>query len=178
MAAKKKAKKPATRSRAKPLKAGPTRDPKEGDRAPDFTLPTDGTGTVSLAALRGQPVVVYFYPRDDTPGCTTEACGFNEALPDFARVNAAIIGISKDSEASHARFRDKYGLKFRLASDVDTKVAKAYRVWIEKSLYGRKYMGMDRATFLINRDGRIARVWRGVKVPGHVEEVLAAVKDL
>lgn len=150
----------------------------QGDKAPDFTLPTDGSGTVSLSALKGRPVVVYFYPRDDTPGCTKEACGFNDALPDFARVKAQIIGISKDSEASHARFRAKYGLKFHLAADSDIKVAQKYGVWIEKSLYGRKYMGMDRATFLIDRDGRIARVWRGVKVPGHVEEVLAAAKTL
>jgi peroxiredoxin Q/BCP len=170
MAAKKKAKTSA--------KTPPKKGLKEGDKAPDFTLPTDGTGTVSLAALKGRPVVVYFYPRDDTPGCTKEACGFNDALPDFSRLNAEIIGISKDSETSHARFRGKYGLKFRLAADTDTKVAKAYGVWIEKSLYGRKYMGMDRATFLIGGDGRIARVWRGVKVPGHVEEVLAAAKSL
>lgn len=174
MAAKKNAKKPAKSSAKAPAK----RSPKEGDKAPDFTLPTDGTGTVSLAALKGRPVVVYFYPRDDTPGCTKEACGFNDALPDFSRLNAEIVGISKDSEASHARFRGKYALKFRLAADTDTKVAKAFGVWIEKSLYGRKYMGMDRATFLIGSDGRIARVWRGVRVPGHVEEVLAAAKSL
>lgn len=168
-------KRPAASRSAKPR---PAKGPKEGDQAPDFTLPTDGTGTVSLAALKGRPVVVYFYPRDDTPGCTKEACGFNDALPDFGRVKAEIIGISKDSEASHARFRAKYGLGFRLAADTDTKVAKAYGVWIEKSLYGRKYMGMDRATFLVDRAGRIARVWRGVKVPGHVEEVLAAARTL
>jgi peroxiredoxin Q/BCP len=174
MAAKKKAKKPAKSAAKAPAKKGL----KEGDKAPDFTLPTDGTGTVSLASLGGRPVVLYFYPRDDTPGCTKEACGFNDALPDFSRIDAEIVGISKDSEASHARFRGKYGLKFRLAADTETKVAKAYGVWIEKSLYGRKYMGMDRATFLIGGDGRIARVWRGVKVPGHVAEVLAAAKSL
>lgn len=177
MTAKKKTK-PAAKKPAKVAPQRAAKGPTEGDRAPDFTLPTDGTGSVSLSALRGQPVVVYFYPRDDTPGCTKEACGFNDALPDFARVNAQIIGVSKDSEASHARFRAKYGLKFHLAADADTKVAQKYGVWIEKSLYGRKYMGMDRATFLIDRNGRIARVWRGVKVPGHVEEVLAAAKSL
>lgn len=175
----KKAAKPAPRKKpAAAASKSTVKGPKVGDKAPDFTLPTDGTGTVSLSALKGQPVVVYFYPRDDTPGCTKEACGFNDALPDFSRVKAQIIGISKDSEASHARFRQKYGLKFHLASDPETKVAKAYGVWIEKSLYGRKYMGMDRATFLIDRDGRIAQVWRSVKVPGHVEAVLAAVKAL
>jgi len=151
---------------------------KTGDKAPEFTLPTDGTGMVSLSDLRGKTVVLYFYPRDDTPGCTTEACGFNDNLPDFSRINAEIIGISKDSEASHAKFRGKYGLKFRLAADTDTEVAKSYGVWIEKSLYGRKYMGMDRATFLIDKDGVVRGVWRSVKVPGHVDAVLAAAKAL
>ncbi len=179
-AAKKTTKKAAAKKAAKPAmaKAGRTGGLKIGDRAPDFTLPTDGTGTISLSALHGKPVVVYFYPRDDTPGCTMEACGFNDNLPDFSRLNAEIIGISKDSEASHARFRAKYGLRFHLAADTETKVAKAYRVWIEKSLYGRKYMGMDRATFLIDKDGVIRGVWHGVKVAGHVDEVLKAVQAL
>jgi len=191
MAAKKKAKKgkktakksPAKRKGAPPKKpiarkAAPVKGPKIGDKAPDFTLPTDGTGQVTLSALRGKPVVLYFYPRDDTPGCTMEACGFNDNLPDFSRVNAEIVGISKDSESSHARFRGKYGLKFRLAADTDTKVAQAYGVWIEKSLYGRKYMGMDRATFLIDKNGIVRGVWHGVKVPGHVEAVLTAAAAL
>ena len=172
-------KKAATRKPAaakKPAAAMP--GPKVGAAAPDFTLPTDGTGTITLSALRGKPVVLYFYPRDDTPGCTMEACGFNDALPDFSRLDATIIGISKDSEASHARFRDKYGLKFKLAADTETKVAKRYGVWIEKSLYGRKYMGMDRATYLIDKDGIIRGVWRSVKVAGHVDAVLSAAKDL
>jgi thioredoxin-dependent peroxiredoxin len=160
----------------KPAKAAAGLQP--GSKAPDFDLPTDGSGRVSLKALRGKAVVIYFYPRDDTPGCTKEACGFNEALLDFSKLNAMIVGISKDKEASHARFRDKYGLKFKLAADIDTKTAQAYGVWIEKSLYGRKYMGMDRATFLIDKTGVVRRVWRSVKVPGHVEAVLAAAKDL
>jgi len=175
MAAKKakKPSKPAAKATSKAVKG-----PKEGSKAPEFDLPTDGTGRVSLKALRGKPLVVYFYPRDDTPGCTKEACGFNDALPDFSRVKAEIIGVSKDKEASHAKFRGKYGLKFQLAADTELKMAKAYGVWIEKSLYGRKYMGMDRATFLIDKDGVIRRVWRGVKVPGHVDEVLEAAKAL
>ena len=169
-----KAKKPAAKKAAPKV----TKGPKEGSKAPDFDLPTDGTGPVSLKALRGKPVVVYFYPRDDTPGCTKEACGFNDALPDFSKVKAEIVGVSKDKEASHAKFRGKYGLKFQLAADTELKAAKAYGVWIEKSLYGRKYMGMDRATFLIDKDGVIRRVWRGVKVPGHVDEVLEATRSL
>ncbi|MBM3536268.1 MAG: peroxiredoxin [Alphaproteobacteria bacterium] len=176
MAAKKarKSSKPA----AKKAAPRPVKGPREGSAAPDFDLPTDGTGRISLKALRGSLVVVYFYPRDDTPGCTKEACGFNDALPDFSKLKAEIVGVSKDKEASHARFRGKYGLKFQLAADTELKAAKAYGVWIEKSLYGRKYMGMDRATFLIDKDGVIRRVWRGVKVPGHVDEVLAAAQSL
>ncbi len=175
------AKKKATRKPARPA-AGATpraaKEPREGDKAPDFDLPTDGTGRVALKDLRGKAAIVYFYPRDDTPGCTKEACGFNDALPDFAKAKAEIVGISKDKETSHARFRDKYGLKFRLGADIDTRTAQAYGVWIEKSLYGRKYMGMDRATFLIDKNGIVRRVWRSVKVPGHVDEVLAAAREL
>ncbi len=189
MAAKKKtkakAKKPAAKKPAKApaKKAVAAKGPKAGglkvgDRAPDFTLPTDGSGTITLSALRGRTVILYFYPRDDTPGCTMEACGFNDSLPDFSRAKAEIIGISKDTEASHARFRGKYGLKFKLAADTETKVAHAYGVWIKKSLYGREYMGMDRATFLIDRTGVIRQIWRSVKVAGHVEAVLAAAAAL
>ncbi len=159
-------------------KTAPVKGPKVGDKAPDFTLPTDGTGQVTLSALRGKPVVLYFYPRDDTPGCTMEACGFNDNLPNFSGLDAEIIGVSKDNEASHARFRAKFGLKFHLAADTETKVAKAYGVWVEKSLYGRKYMGMDRATYLIDKDGIVRGVWRSVKVPGHVDAVLKAVQGL
>ncbi|HEX6978530.1 MAG TPA: peroxiredoxin [Alphaproteobacteria bacterium] len=152
--------------------------PGVGDPAPDFTLPADGGATVRLSELRGRNVVLYFYPKDDTPGCTKEACGFNDMLPDFARLDAEVIGISRDNPASHDRFKQKYGLKFRLASDSETKVAQAYGTWIEKSNYGRTYMGMDRATFLIDRNGVIRGVWRRVKVPGHVEKVLEAAKAL
>ena len=168
----------AAPAKAAPVKSVPAGGVQVGDTAPDFTLPTDGTGSISLSALRGKSVVLYFYPRDDTPGCTMEACGFNDNLPNFSGVNAEIIGISKDNETSHAKFRDKYGLKFKLAADVDTKVAKDYGVWVEKSLYGRKYMGMDRATFLIDKDGIVRGVWRSVKVPGHVDALLKAAQGL
>lgn len=176
-AQRRKAARPAAAKKA-PSKTAPVKGPKVGDRAPDFTLPTDGTGTLTLSALRGRPVVLYFYPRDDTPGCTMEACGFNDNLPNFSGIKAEIVGISKDSEASHAKFRQKYGLKFRLAADTETKVAKAYGVWVEKSLYGRKYMGMDRATYLIDKNGIVRGVWRSVKVPGHVDAVLKATQEL
>ena len=149
-----------------------------GDKAPDFTLPTDGNGTVSLKALKGKPVILYFYPKDDTSGCTKEACGFRDALPDFSKTGAAVIGVSKDSVASHDKFKKKYKLPFTLASDEDVAVAKRYGVWVEKSMYGRKYMGMDRSTFLIDGKGVIRGLWRKVKVPGHVEEVLASLKEL
>jgi len=149
-----------------------------GAPAPDFTLPTDGGGTVTLSALRGRNVIVYFYPKDDTSGCTKEACGFGEALPDFTGADAVIIGISKDSVASHDRFKAKYALPFTLASDQDSDVTERFGAWVEKSMYGRKYMGIDRSTFLIDKDGVVRAVWRKVKVPGHVEAVLKAVKAL
>ena len=149
-----------------------------GDKAPDFTMPADGGGTVSLAALKGRPVVLYFYPRDDTPGCTTEACGFRDAMPDFAKVDAAIVGVSRDSVARHDKFKAKYGLPFTLGADVDGTVTEAYGVWVEKSMYGIKRMGIERATFLIDRDGVIRGIWRKVKVKGHVDEVAAAVAAL
>ena len=149
-----------------------------GDKAPDFTLSTDGNGKVTLSKLRGQKVVLYFYPKDDTTGCTAEACGFRDSFPKFGRIEAAVIGISKDSVASHDKFKKKYELPFMLGSDSDGKVCEAYGVWVEKSMYGRKYMGIERATFLIDEKGVIRHIWRKVKVPGHVEEVLAAVKAL
>ncbi|MGE5767022.1 MAG: thioredoxin-dependent thiol peroxidase, partial [Bacteroidota bacterium] len=149
-----------------------------GKKAPDFTLPTDGGGRVALKDLRGSKVVLYFYPKDDTPGCTTEACGFRDAFPDFAKVDAAIIGISKDSVARHDKFKAKYKLNFPLVSDEDGKICEKYGTWIEKSLYGRKYMGIDRATFLIDKDGVVAKVWHKVKVNGHVDEVAEALKAL
>jgi peroxiredoxin Q/BCP len=149
-----------------------------GDKAPDFTLPTDGDGKVSLRELKGKTVILYFYPKDDTSGCTAEACGFRDALPNFGKTGATVIGLSKDSPASHDKFKKKYKLPFTLASDEDTAVAKKYGVWVEKSMYGRKYMGMDRSTFLIDGKGVIRGLWRKVKVPGHVDEVLKAVKTL
>lgn len=157
-------------------KAGPK--PHVGDRAPAFTLPTDGDGKVQLSKLKGKKVVVYFYPKDDTPGCTKEANGFQEKLKDFAKLDAEIIGISKDPPAKHDKFKDKYGLTFTLASDEDGKIVEKYGSWVEKNMYGRKYMGIDRSTFLIDETGKVQGVWRKVKVPGHVDEVLAAAKEL
>ncbi len=149
-----------------------------GDQAPDFTLPTDGKGKVTLSGLRGQPVILYFYPKDDTPGCTTEACGFRDALPDFTGAGATVIVISKDTAAKHDKFKAKHGLTFTLASDEDGKVVEAYDAWVEKSLYGKKYMGIDRCTFLIDKDGVIRGIWHKVKVGGHVEAVLKAAQAL
>ncbi len=149
-----------------------------GQQAPDFSMPTDGGGQVSLKELRGKPVVLYFYPKDDTPGCTKEACGFNEALPDFSGLDATVIGVSRDPVAKHDKFKAKYGLSFPLASDEDGKASEAYGTWVEKSMYGKQYMGMERATFLIDREGVVRGVWRKVKVPGHVEQVLEAAKGL
>ena len=151
---------------------------KPGDKAPDFTLPTDGNGKVSLSKLKGRSVILYFYPKDDTSGCTAEACGFRDSFPRFVKTDAAVIGVSRDSVASHDRFKKKHGLPFALASDEDGKVCEAYGTWVEKSMYGRKYMGIERATFLIDGKGVIRNVWRKVKVPGHVEEVLGAAKAI
>ena len=149
-----------------------------GKPAPKFEMPADGGGRVSLAALKGKRVVLYFYPKDDTPGCTKEACGFRDSLPDFGKVKATVIGVSRDSVAAHDKFKAKYKLPFTLASDADGKVSAAYGTWVEKSMYGRKYMGMERATVLIDEKGVVRGLWRKVKVPGHVEEVLEAVKKL
>ena len=151
---------------------------KPGDKAPDFTLPTDGNGKVSLSKLKGRSVILYFYPKDDTSGCTAEACGFRNSFPRFVKTDAAVIGVSRDSVASHDRFKRKHGLPFALASDEDGKVCEAYGTWVEKNMYGRKYMGIERATFLIDGKGVIRNVWRKVKVPGHVEEVLGAAKAI
>ena len=147
----------------------------EGDPAPDFDLETD-TGRVRLADLKGRMVVLYFYPKDDTPGCTKEAVGFSERKAEFDALGAVVVGVSKDSARSHGRFREKYGLDLVLASSPDNDMLERYGVWIEKSMYGRSYMGIDRATFLIDRDGRVRRTWRKVKVPGHVDAVLEAVR--
>jgi len=149
-----------------------------GDLAPDFTLPRDGGGSVSLHDFKGKAVVLYFYPKDDTPGCTKEAIAFSEEAEAFAKAGAVIIGVSKDSVAKHDRFRDKHGLKVILAADEDGRVCEAYGVWVEKSLYGRKYMGIERATFLIDKTGRLAKIWRQVKVPGHAEAVYESLDTI
>jgi peroxiredoxin Q/BCP len=149
-----------------------------GDAAPNFQAPADGGATLGLADFKGKALVLYFYPKDDTSGCTTEAKGFTEAAADFAAAGAAVVGVSKDSVASHEKFKAKYDLGFPLISDEAGSIVEAYGVWVEKSMYGRKYMGIDRSTFLIDATGKIARIWRKVKVPGHVAEVLAAAKAL
>jgi peroxiredoxin Q/BCP len=153
-------------------------DLKAGDKAPDFDLPSDGGGRVSLSTLKGQTVVLYFYPKDDTSGCTSEAQGFTAAAADFKKAGATVIGVSKDSVKSHDKFKAKYDLDLTLASDESGEMVERYGVWVEKSMYGRKYMGIDRSTFLIGADGVIREVWRKVKVPGHVEAVLKAAKSL
>ena len=150
----------------------------DGDKAPDFELPTDSGGSLALSKLEGKAVVLYFYPKDDTSGCTAEAKDFSRLAPDFRKAGVEVIGVSPDSVESHAKFRKKYDLAIKLAADADKAVANAYGVWVEKSMYGRKYMGVERSTFLIDKAGRIARSWRKVKVPGHAEEVLAAAKAL
>jgi thioredoxin-dependent peroxiredoxin len=149
-----------------------------GDRAPPFRLATDQGDEISSAALKGQPYVLYFYPKDDTPGCTKEAIAFSENANKFKALGLAIVGVSKDSAQSHEKFRRKYGLKVRLGSDPEKKMAGDYGVWVEKKLYGRTYMGMDRATFLIDDKGVIRQIWRKVKVPGHAEAVLESAKAL
>lgn len=149
-----------------------------GKTAPDFTLPRDGGGQVTLSALRPMAVVLYFYPRDDTSGCTREATEFTAKADAFAAAGAVIVGISKDSVASHDKFVKKHGLGVVLASDEDGDVCERYGVWVEKSMYGKKYMGVERTTFLIDGAGMVRQVWRKVKVAGHVDEVLAAVTAL
>ncbi len=148
-----------------------------GDAAPAFDLATDD-GSIGLADLKGRKVVLYFYPKDDTSGCTKEAIDFTGLAGEFAAADTVVIGVSKDSVASHAKFRSKYELGVKLASDPDGAVVERYGSWVEKSMYGRKYMGIDRSTFLIDRDGRIAQIWRKVKVPGHAAEVLKAAQAL
>ena len=150
----------------------------DGDIAPDFELPTDGGGQAHLKDLKGKPVVIYFYPKDDTSGCTAEAIAFNGLRAKFAAAGAAVIGVSPDSAASHDKFKRKHDLEIALAADPERSAIEAYGVWKEKSMYGRKYFGVERSTFLIDREGRIAKVWRKVKVPGHADEVLEATKAL
>jgi len=147
----------------------------EGDRAPEFSLPSDEGGEVTLSNLRGRKVVVYFYPKDDTSGCTTEACEFRDVLPDFEAEDAVVLGISPDPIDSHRKFKEKYDLSFPLLADEDHAVAEAYDVWKEKSMYGRKYWGVERSTFLVDEEGRIQRTWRKVKPKGHAAEVREAV---
>jgi peroxiredoxin Q/BCP len=148
----------------------------EGDKAPDFELPTDGGGTVNLSHFKGRKVVLYFYPKDDTPGCTTEAIDFTSALPAFASAEAVVIGVSPDSTAAHEKFKVKHDLGVTLAADPDRKVIERYGAWGEKMMYGRTSMGVIRSTFLIGADGTIRRIWRNVKVKGHVADVLAAAE--
>jgi peroxiredoxin Q/BCP len=147
-----------------------------GKKAPNFKLPADGGKFIELSSLKGKQVVLYFYPKDDTSGCTLEAKNFNDKLAEFARINTEIIGISVDSVASHDKFKKKYGLMFPLVSDENKTALEAYGVWVEKSMYGKKYMGIERTTVLINKDGEIKAIWPKVKVPGHVDEVLAAAR--
>ncbi|MEL6235345.1 MAG: thioredoxin-dependent thiol peroxidase [Pseudomonadota bacterium] len=149
-----------------------------GALAPDFTLPRDGGGEVTLSAHRGQKVVLYFYPKDDTSGCTKEAIGFTEATEAFAEAGAIVIGVSKDSVTKHDKFIAKHGLKVILVSDADSDLCETYGVWVEKSMYGKKYMGIERSTFLIDAEGKVAQAWAKVKVPGHVDAVLEAAKSL
>ncbi|CRK75667.1 thioredoxin-dependent thiol peroxidase [Nereida ignava] len=149
-----------------------------GDTAPAFTLPRDGGEQVSLTDYAGQAVVLYFYPRDDTPGCTKEAIGFTEMAAEFAAANTVVIGASKDSVKKHDKFRDKHSLGVVLVSDEESDLCETYGVWVEKNMYGKTYLGIERATFLIGPDGKIAQIWRKVKVPGHVEAVLQAARAL
>ncbi|GLI93184.1 hypothetical protein LMG27198_21760 [Methylocystis echinoides] len=168
------AKKPAAEKPAAPEAAALN----EGDSAPAFSLPGAGGETVSLAALKGKKVALYFYPKDDTSGCTKEAIEFNALSDKFAKAKTVVVGMSPDSAKSHDKFRLKYELGLPLAADETKEVLSAYGVWVEKSMYGRKYMGVERSTFLIDEKGRIAKIWRKVKVPGHAEEVLAAAAAL
>jgi peroxiredoxin Q/BCP len=149
-----------------------------GQAAPDFTLPRDGGGDLTLSAMQPKNVVLYFYPKDDTPGCTKEAIGFTEATGDFEKANTVVIGVSKDPVAKHDKFVAKHDLGVALVSDEDSDVCERYGVWVEKSMYGKTYMGIERATFLIDGTGKVVEEWRKVKVPGHVEAVLEAAKAL
>ena len=149
-----------------------------GDAAPDFDLPTDSADAVSLKSFRKQTLVLYFYPKDDTTGCTNEAIEFSALARAFAKAGAVVVGCSRDTVASHAKFRKKHKLKILLGSDANGRSTETYGVWVEKSMYGRKYMGIERSTFLIDREGRIAKIWRKVKTAGHAEEVLSEIKKL
>jgi len=147
----------------------------EGKPAPTFTLPSDSGETISLESLRGKPVVLYFYPKDDTPGCTTQACGIRDAFGKFEKAGAVVLGVSPDSAESHVKFRDKYELPFTLLADEDHATAEAYGVWVEKNMAGKTFMGVERSTFVIDADGNVAKVMRRVKPDTHADDVLAAL---
>jgi thioredoxin-dependent peroxiredoxin len=147
----------------------------EGTPAPDFSLASDGGETISLASLRGKPVVLYFYPKDDTPGCTAQACGIRDSWAEFEQSGAVVLGVSPDSESSHVKFKQKFDLPFTLLADPDHATAEAYEVWVEKSMYGKKYMGVERSTFVIDADGTVAKVMRNVDPKTHTDDVLAAL---
>jgi thioredoxin-dependent peroxiredoxin len=147
----------------------------KGSRAPDFSLPSDDGRQIELSELRGKKVVLYFYPKDDTPGCTTQACDLRDAMPKFDDLDAVVLGVSPDSVASHRKFRDKFGLNFPLLADEDHRVAEAYGVWKEKNMYGRKSMGIERSTFLIDEDGNILEAWRKVSPKDHADMVQQAL---
>lgn len=149
-----------------------------GDPAPDFSLPADDGKSLSLSGYQGRKLVLYFYPKDDTPGCTTESCDFRDRVKDFNKIGVDVVGISRDSVASHQKFKKKYGLNFPLLSDESGEVCEKYGVWQEKSMMGKKYMGIVRSTFLIDEDGKIARIWRNVKVEGHADDVREAVREI
>lgn len=151
---------------------------KEGSKAPQFSVVRDDGTAVALSDYEGSPLVLYFYPKDDTSGCTKEAQAFSDLALGFKKLDASVLGVSRDGVASHSKFRDKYGLKVALGSDEEGKACQAYGVWVEKSMYGKKYMGIERSTFLIDGKGIVRRVWRKVKVPGHAQEVLEATKAL
>ncbi len=155
-----------------------TTEVSDGDKTPDFDLETDAGTRVSLAGLSGKAFVIYFYPKDDTSGCTKEAIGFSEKLADFQAAGVEVIGVSPDPVKSHQKFRDKHNLSITLASDPDKETLEAFAVWKEKSMYGKKYMGVERSTFLVGTDGTIVKAWRKVKIPGHVDAVLEAAKAL
>ncbi|MDE2238398.1 MAG: thioredoxin-dependent thiol peroxidase [Rhodospirillales bacterium] len=150
----------------------------EGAKAPDFSMPATGGRTISLSSLKGKPFVLYFYPRADTPGCTKEACAFQAGLPDFSRLGVTVIGVSKDSMKALEKFAEKYTLEFPLASDPETTVIDAYGAWQEKSMYGKKYMGIERSTVLVDAKGKVAKIWPKVKVDGHADDVFNAVQAL
>lgn len=153
-------------------------DLETGQPAPQFELPRDGGGILTLSDFTGKPVVLYFYPKDDTSGCTAEAIDFTQLKPEFEKAGATVIGVSPDSAKKHDKFKAKHNIGIALAADEELKTLQSYGVWAEKSMYGRKYMGVERTTFLIGSDGKIVRIWRKVKVPGHAQEVLSAVQAL